>query len=116
MPTSAGMMDSRVRLQWPNPTQDKVGQELPTWTTYDTVWAQVRALSARERHVGQQQGSTTDAEITFRIPTPSGRVPTAKDRALDADDRIYRFDGPIPTTRSGEVTFRATMQDPEVAT
>ena len=115
MPTRAGQMDSRVQLQWPNPTQDSVGQEVPAWTTYDTVWAHLRFLSARERHTGQQQGSSTDAEITFRIPTPSGRVPTAKDRALDDGNRIYRFDGPIPTVRSGEVTFRATTQDPETA-
>ena len=48
MPLSPGKMWTRVTIQQPTPTANEVGEPVLTWSTFATVWADVRPLSSRE--------------------------------------------------------------------
>jgi SPP1 family predicted phage head-tail adaptor len=41
-------MWTRVTIQQPSPTANEVGEPVLTWSTFATVWADVRPLSSRE--------------------------------------------------------------------
>jgi SPP1 family predicted phage head-tail adaptor len=48
MKLSPGKMWTRVTIQQPSPTANEVGEPVLTWSTFATVWADVRPLSSRE--------------------------------------------------------------------
>lgn len=59
----AGTLRHRVVIQEKDPTQDEYGEEVPTWSDVDTVWAAVEPLAGREFLETQRVG----AEVTTRI-------------------------------------------------
>jgi len=72
-----GNLIKRIALQSYAETRTASGAVTKTWATYDTVWAQLRTLSGRERDMAQQEASTLTHEITIRYRTgvqPDHRV------------------------------------------
>jgi SPP1 family predicted phage head-tail adaptor len=64
---AAGKLRHRVTLQSKGtPTRDAMGGEVVTWTTVDTVWAEVRPLSGRALIAAKQAKSEVTASITLR--------------------------------------------------
>lgn len=65
---NAGDLDQRVQLQTRSVTQDAVGQDVITWATQATVWAQVQALRGREFFAAAQvqQEQTLKVRIRYR--------------------------------------------------
>jgi SPP1 family predicted phage head-tail adaptor len=59
----AGILDRRVVIESYTTAQDEVGEPVKSYTTLDTVWAQVRPLRGQERFVAQQEY----AEVTTRF-------------------------------------------------
>jgi len=61
-----GPLRQRITLQSPGtPTRTASGAVTEVWTTVATVWADVRAASAQERHLSQV--NTDLATVTHRI-------------------------------------------------
>jgi SPP1 family predicted phage head-tail adaptor len=58
-----GKMRHRIELQSFSASKDSFGQEIKTYTTYATVWADVRQISGREMLNAQ----AAQSEITYRI-------------------------------------------------
>jgi len=85
----AGQLRQRVIIQKDTPTQDSVGQPVPSWGTHLTRWAAVEPLTGREYFTAQQ----TQAEVTTRIRLrySSGHGITPKMRVI-WDGRIFEID------------------------
>lgn len=68
---AAGRLGSRVRLQRRSTTRDALGQRVDAWTTFATVWADIRVTSGiaaanSEFTSADQQVSRTNASIRIR--------------------------------------------------
>lgn len=48
MRLNAGEMWTRIRIEEATSTKNEVGEAVLSWATFDTVWAAVDSLSARE--------------------------------------------------------------------
>lgn len=59
----AGKYRHRVEIQAPAKSYDSEGQQLTTWTTVATVWAEIIPLTGREYF----QAKAVNAEITHRV-------------------------------------------------
>jgi SPP1 family predicted phage head-tail adaptor len=58
-----GKLDKRVTLQRRSATLDAYGQEVNTWVTAATVWANVRPVSGKEK----SSMATIDAMMTHKV-------------------------------------------------
>lgn len=61
-----GNLIQRIALQSYDESRTASGAVTRTWSTYATVWAQLRTLSGRERDRAQQEAATLSHEITIR--------------------------------------------------
>ena len=77
---NAGQLDQRIELQRLTRTDDGYGGYVETWTTYASVWANVRPLSGRERYQAQQTQANANYRITIRY----------RSDVLDADRIVWR--------------------------
>lgn len=59
----AGKLDQRVTIQSATIARDSYGNEVRTWSTLATVWAEVEPLVGREFMEGRQ----VESEVTTRI-------------------------------------------------
>lgn len=50
-----GALDRRIQLQSSTKTRNAVGESVDDWSTYATVWANVRELRAKEYFEGEQK-------------------------------------------------------------
>ncbi len=69
MPASclcASDLDRRIELQAVTTSKDEVGGLVETWTTFATVWAQVRQASGREAWYRQQMNASGAWTIGIR--------------------------------------------------
>jgi SPP1 family predicted phage head-tail adaptor len=64
-----GQLNSRVVIEQPSSTQDDIGQPVLTWTTLDTVWANVRYLQGAEAIKADAVTSVAKASIRIRRRT-----------------------------------------------
>lgn len=63
--TSAGRMNRRIQLQADSVAQDEYGEDVESWVTFATVWAELLNQKATERYTGNQRvGMQT---FTWRI-------------------------------------------------
>lgn len=61
-----GLLNSRVVVQQQSTTQDAVGQPLNTWSTFATLWADVRHTSGIEAIKDSAIASVVRASIRVR--------------------------------------------------
>lgn len=62
----AGQLKNRVTIQQQSTVQDSIGQPVNTWTTYATVWADIRHRSGMEEIKSGEVTSTIRASIRVR--------------------------------------------------
>lgn len=58
-----GKLRHRLVIQRENASQDSYGEDVPSWTTFATVWGSVEPLTGRE----YLEGKALTAEVTYRI-------------------------------------------------
>ena len=93
--TPVGMMNDEVELLRPTRTKDSTGQEVLSWTKFQTLMAKVSPISGRELI----QGLSAQSDITYRVNFPY--YP-----AIEADTRVL-----VPTdwsTLSGGINDAVT--------
>lgn len=89
-----GQLTERVTLQSRSVVKDAYGQDTITWTDVATVWARVRALSAREFFVAAQVQQEQTLKVMIRQRTDV--QPTWR---LLWQGRAHDITGVIPTGR-----------------
>lgn len=62
----AGQLKNRVTIQQQSTVQDSIGQPVNTWTTYATVWADIRHKSGVEAIKSGEVTSTVKASVRVR--------------------------------------------------
>jgi len=62
----AGSLKNRMTIQQQSATQDEIGQPVSTWTTFATVWAEIRHKSGMESIKSGEVTSTVKASIRVR--------------------------------------------------
>ena len=77
-------MDRRIILQRKTVTQDAYGEEIATWATLDTVWAQRLELKGAEQWQARQVIANIEAK--YRIHWRSGLTPVDR---MTEDGRIF---------------------------
>ena len=73
----AGKLNSRVTIQSLGVTQDATGEVIEGWSTFATVWADVRDVSGREFLAAQSTQNVIQTKILIRYldgVIPSMRV------------------------------------------
>jgi SPP1 family predicted phage head-tail adaptor len=73
----AGRLRFRINLEQPTPTLDAAGGEVPGWTSYAEVWADILPMKGRERIAADQIVAEVDTRIIIRW-SPSVDVIDAK--------------------------------------
>ena len=94
-----GSLNSRIVIQSPPTGQDTLGQPTLTWTTVDTVWANIRNLNGVETIKSGSPTSVVKASIRVRWRTDL----TSAMRAT-ADGVTYRFMAVMPDVVGREFT------------
>jgi SPP1 family predicted phage head-tail adaptor len=64
-----GKLRHRVSLQSPTATANDYGEKIAAWTTYATVWAEIKPLQGRELENAQQISEKCDYEVFIRYNT-----------------------------------------------
>ena len=62
----SGKLRHRIELKSAAKTLDSYGQQTEVWTTYATVWAQIKPLAGRELETAKQISEKIDYEIRIR--------------------------------------------------
>jgi len=91
----AGQLRTRVIIQQKSATQDSVGQPLEVWTTFATVWADVRNQRGLEVIKGDMQMSRLLASIRIR-----NRAGITAAMRVKQGDNIYNIVTVSPDTNS----------------
>lgn len=105
----AGRLCHRLRLQTRIGAKNSFSETEYSWSTFDTVWAAVEPLSAREQLVAGQNRNETTHRITLRWR--SGVLPTMRGVGIDGElaDRIFIFGAVLNRDeRNRELTVMAT--------
>lgn len=79
----AGRRDRRITIERKTATQNTYGEEIVTWATLTTVWADMRPVTGRESYTENQFQSFADTK--FRV------LYSNVTRTLTTEDRVtYR--------------------------
>lgn len=62
----AGKLRFRIEIDQPAPTTDAAGGEVPGFTLYETVWADILPMKGRERTASEQVVAEVDTRIIVR--------------------------------------------------
>lgn len=62
----AGKLKHRISLQSATTAKNTFGEDVQTWATYATVWAEVTPLNGRELLYAQQASSETSYRVSIR--------------------------------------------------
>jgi SPP1 family predicted phage head-tail adaptor len=65
----AGDLKQRITIQQKTSAQNTVGELVPTWAPYATVWAAKEQLTGRERFVDQRLREDVDTRWRIRYRT-----------------------------------------------
>lgn len=108
----AGRLDRRVTLQRAVVTVDAYNEEVPTWTSYATVWAACEPVSDGERQRAGETLSDKKARFTIRYSTDVKAV-DARDLLL-FEGRAYDVNGVKEIGRREflEITATARAETP----
>lgn len=83
----AGRLDRRISIITPAPTQNAFGEEINSWSTFATVWAELKYAGGNEAYPDNQFVSKVDT--VFRIRWSNTVKPLeARDRVI-FDNRIF---------------------------
>lgn len=75
--TRVGNMRRQITIQQQAATQNALGEEIPSWTTFATCWASIEPMNGRELLAAQQVQSQVNTRITIRYRdgvTPAMRI------------------------------------------
>ena len=97
----AGKLGTRIQLQSATTGRDAIGGVTKSWTTYATVWADLKPMQGDERKVADRMQARTTHEIVIRwrndvkknhrvMLSESGRI-FEIDRAYDPNSRKFAF-------------------------
>jgi len=101
---NAGDLRDTIELQSvTGETRDAYGASTPTWTTYATVWAEIKPLSARQMDIGRTYSDSVSHAI--RIRYRDGVSPTHRAKF---GSRVFAINGAVETERRVEITLFAT--------
>lgn len=105
--TAAGRRNRRIVIQRATKTSDDHGEDVPSWATWCSPFANVRfGTSAERRSAASEQGSQA---ATFRVlATAKTRDVTVQDR-ITFDGGVWDIEGIAPIDRT-EVEFTAVRQ------
>lgn len=65
----AGELRERVTVQSAIQTTNSLGESIPTWSTFATVWASVEGVTARELLLAGQQQTEISHRVRLRFLT-----------------------------------------------
>jgi len=105
----SGRLDRRIVIQSASTTQDASGQEIETWATFATVWAERKDVRGGERFTSQQQLATRTA--TFRLRWLAGIDETM--RVVD-DGTTWNVLGVADSERQGWLELSCEAQNAAV--
>jgi len=74
----SGMFDKRIIIQYRVYSRSTIGEETVTWTTEDTVWAQVRPVGANKREYLSMQKIQSDVTHMVTIRHRNGLNPNKR--------------------------------------
>jgi head-tail adaptor len=103
----------RVTIERPTYTQDATNEQIATWSTYSTQFADCRAISARDVVQAEQvYGSGTWVIELNKSTTTMGITSGMRARWTDGREIVADFDGPaMPSTKwPRRVVVRAVEQ------
>ena len=95
----SGSLNRRVVVQQQSTTQDAVGQPVLTWTTFATLWANIRHASGAESIKADALASTVRASVRVRYT----RTVTAGMRVVDGAT-TYNIAAVLPDMGGKEYT------------
>ena len=85
----AGLLHHRIALQSISAySKNKAGEKIPTWTTYDTVWANIEPAGGGE----SVRGVSSESEVTHEITIRFQSTVSPKHRVVDEDSRVFYID------------------------
>ncbi len=90
MTIAAGSRNRRIVIQSATETTTDGGEVTRSWSTFATVWAEIKPLSAREAMVAQQSQATTTHKIIILY-----RPGITPDMQALYNGRTFRFDSVI---------------------
>lgn len=97
---SAGRRDQRITIERKTVTRNSIGEEIDTWSTHATVWAEAHPTRGREFFAaGQMQAR---ADVMFRILYRSDL--TEEDRIVWRGERYEIVAPPVDVSGAKEVT------------
>lgn len=62
----AGALRNRITIQQRSVTRNDVGEEVESWSTWNSVWAQIEPVSSREFLEARAQGAEISHRVTIR--------------------------------------------------
>lgn len=95
----SGSLNRRVVVQQQSTTQDAIGQPVLTWTTFATLWANIRHASGVESIKADALASTVRASVRVRYT----RTVTSGMRVVDGDT-TYNITAVLPDMGGKEYT------------
>lgn len=102
-----GRLRHRVVIEQSTLTADALGQAVEAWTTYATMWAEIKPLKGRQLEAAQAANSEVTARVTMRYV--SGVSPKWR---LRHGTTVYRIVGEIinPNMMNKTLEFMVTQQ------
>lgn len=96
----AGKRNQRITIERKTVTRNAIGEEVDTWATFDTVWAEAHPTRGREFFAaGQMQAR---ADVMFRILYRSDL--TEEDRVVWRSENYEIVAPPVDVAGAREVT------------
>lgn len=95
----AGTLSNLIQLQRKTSGKDSIGQPVETWSTYASVWADVRMLTGRETISSGTDVGTASASVRIRY-----RSDVTNGDRLIAQGFIFNIGAPLPGVAGLEYT------------
>lgn len=107
MEMRSARLDRRITIQRATYTQNGLGEQIPTWNTLATVWAEVMPVSDGERIRAMEVSAEITTRFRIRYSSTVASV-NPKDRVA-YDGRVYDIVGVKELGRRGglEITANA---------
>lgn len=104
----AGRLDRRIIIQEDTPTQDTYGDETSTWSTFATVWANVKSKSGKEYFNSDQV--VAERSRIFKIRYLPG---VNEQMRISYDSNFYDIQTVSEIGRKEGMEIIATVNNPE---
>lgn len=104
MSLQAGKLNKRVIIQVNSPSQNSLGEMIPSWSTHDTIWAAVEPLVGTELVKAQQIDPEATVKITirYRVDPNTNVVDVTPANRILWGTRIYEINAVIDPTEKHE--------------